>query len=38
MVTTTIFQRESIAVIDYRCSLGPADAPFVELHQGFSVS
>ena len=23
---------------DYRCSAGPADAPFVELHAGYSVS
>lgn len=27
-----------MSVIDYRCSAGPADAPFVELHERFSVS
>jgi AraC-like DNA-binding protein len=31
-------QRGSIAVTDYRCSAGPGDVPFVELHDGFSVS
>jgi hypothetical protein len=38
MVTATILQRGSISVIDYRCDAGPADKPFVELHDGFSVS
>ena len=38
MVTTTVLQRGSISVVDYRCSAGPADKPFVELHGGFSVS
>jgi AraC-like DNA-binding protein len=27
-----------VAVIDYRCQAGPADTPFVELHQCYSVS
>jgi AraC family transcriptional regulator len=35
---TTILEREPIAVVDYRCMAGPADAPFVERHAGFSVS
>ena len=34
----TVLQRGSIAVVDYRCSAGPADEPFVELHDGFCVS
>ena len=38
MTATTIWQRGPIAVTDYRCNLGPADAPFAELHGGFSVS
>lgn len=38
MVATTIVRRESISVIDYRCSAGPADKPFMELHGGFSIS
>ena len=38
MVTTTLLQSGSISVLDYRCSAGPADRPFVELHDGFSVS
>jgi AraC-like DNA-binding protein len=38
MVATTIVRCESISVIDYRCSAGPADKPFTELHGGFSVS
>src|SRR5882724_9635545 len=38
MVTTTVLQSGSISALDYRCSAGPADKPFVELHDGFSVS
>jgi AraC family transcriptional regulator len=38
MTATTIWQSGPIAVTDYRCSLGPADAPFTELHGGFSIS
>jgi AraC family transcriptional regulator len=38
MVITTILQQGSISVLDYRCSAGPTDRPFVELHDGFSVS
>ena len=38
MVTTTVLQSGSISVLDYRCSAGPADKPFVEVHDGFSVS
>lgn len=37
MATTTL-QTGSIRALDYRCSAGPADEPFVELHGGFSVS
>ena len=38
MAATTLFRRGSISVIDYRCSVGPADAPFVERHGDFSLS
>src|ERR1700674_929552 len=38
MVTTTVLRSGSVSVIDYRCSGGPAEKPFVELHAGFSVS
>jgi AraC family transcriptional regulator len=38
MAATTVLRCGSISVIDYRCRLGPAVEPFVELHDGFSVS
>ena len=38
MVATTQLRRGSISVVDYRCSIGPADEPFVEQHDGFSIS
>src|SRR5271166_2779921 len=38
MASATIFRTESISVIDYRCGAGPADMPFVEVHNSFSVS
>lgn len=38
MAATTVLRRGSISVMDYRCRVGPADAPFVELHGDFSVS
>jgi AraC-like DNA-binding protein len=38
MVATTVFRTESISVIDYRCEVGPEDAPFVEVHDSFSIS
>lgn len=38
MPATTILQRESIGVIDYRCDARPGDRPFVELHRDYSVS
>jgi AraC-like DNA-binding protein len=38
VVATTELRRGSISVIDYRCDAGPADEPFAELHQSFSVS
>jgi AraC family transcriptional regulator len=38
MAATAVLRRGSISVIDYRCGVGPGDAPFVERHGGFSVS
>ena len=38
MVATSVFRTESISVIDYRCEAGPADVPFVEVHNSFSIS
>jgi AraC family transcriptional regulator len=38
MAARTVWQGESLSVSDYRCSTGPADEPFVELHRSFSVA
>src|SRR5581483_4912574 len=38
MLATTVLRHKSLSVIDYRCSAGPADRPFVERHRSFSVS
>jgi AraC-like DNA-binding protein len=38
MNVVTLLQRGSMSVIDYRCTAGPSDAPFVEMHRSFSVS
>src|SRR5260370_15348113 len=38
MTATTLLQRQSISVSDFRCSAGPADTPFVEQHRCHSVS
>lgn len=35
---TTTLRSGAVQVVDYRCSAGPADEPFAELHGGFSVS
>jgi AraC-like DNA-binding protein len=35
---TTLAERGSISVVDYRCQVAPGDEPFVELHHGFSLS
>src|SRR5262249_21663637 len=37
MAGVTLLQRGSIRAVDYRCAAGPADAPFVERPDGFSV-
>src|SRR6266849_4178792 len=38
MTATTLLQRQSITVSDFRCSAGPDDSPFVERHRCHSVS
>jgi AraC-like DNA-binding protein len=38
MTVTPLLQGKSIFVSDYRCTAGPDDAPFVELHQRHSIS
>lgn len=38
MPVTTLLRRASLAVIDYRCAVGPHDAPFTERHGAFSLS
>ena len=38
MAVTTLFQGKHICVSDFRCSLGPGDKPFAELHRGHSIS
>jgi AraC-like DNA-binding protein len=38
MAATILLQHGAICVSDYRCSAGPDDAPFVELHSRHSIS
>ena len=38
MNATTLLQRQSISVFEFRCSAGPGDTPFAEQHQGHSIS
>src|ERR1700730_18493283 len=38
MTATTLLERDSISVSDFRCSAAPDDAPFVEQHCCHSVS
>jgi AraC-like DNA-binding protein len=38
MTRTTLLQRQSISVADFRCSAGPGDTPFVEQFRCHSVS
>jgi AraC-like DNA-binding protein len=38
MPTTTLAESASIRVDDYRCTVAPHEAPYTELHRGFSVS
>src|SRR4051812_32858086 len=38
MAAKTLLQHGAITVSDYRCTAGPDDAPFVELHCQHSIS
>ena len=38
MTATTLLQRKSISVSDFRCSAGPGDKPFAEQHRCHSIS
>ena len=38
MTATTLLQRQSISVSDFRCSAGPDDTPFIEQHRCHSIS
>ncbi len=38
MSSTTLLQRPSITVSDFRCSAVPGDKPFVEQHRCHSIS
>lgn len=38
MTASILLRNDSLTVIDYRCSAGPGDAPFTELHASHSVS
>lgn len=38
MPATTLFSGPAMTVVDYRCSAGPGDRPYVESHGGYSVA
>jgi AraC-like DNA-binding protein len=38
VLTTTVAAHPQVRVVDSRCTRGPADAPFEELHEGYSLS
>lgn len=38
MQATTILEGEALSVYDFRCSAGPADRPFTEMHERHSLS
>lgn len=38
MSAKMLLQHEKLSVIDYRCSMGPDDRPFVEQHRNHSIS
>jgi AraC-like DNA-binding protein len=38
MTATTLLQRKTISVSDFRCSAGPGDKPFAEAHHCHSIS
>ena len=38
MQVTTLYAGKALSVYAYRCSAGPADKPFVEVHRTHSLS
>lgn len=38
MAITTLAETGSVAVVDYRCSAGPHERPYVEVHGSYSIS
>lgn len=38
MLTRTELKNGPVSIIDYRCTAGPAERPFAEVHQSWSVS
>jgi AraC-like DNA-binding protein len=38
MAATSLIKSGAVSVFDYRCTAGPADKPFVELHSGYSLA
>jgi AraC-like DNA-binding protein len=38
MVARTIYENPGLCVVDYRCSASPADPPYVERHESFSLA
>lgn len=38
MAARIIFQNALLSVLDYRCSIAPGEAPFVEAHDAYSMS
>ena len=38
MATQTLLQRDALSAFDFRCSAGPGDRPYAELHEGFTLS
>jgi AraC-like DNA-binding protein len=38
MIATTLLERKSVSVFNFRCTAGPGDKPFAEQHSGHSIS
>jgi len=38
MGASVVFNSGGISVLDYRCSMGPADRPFIESHRSYSIA
>ena len=37
-MVTTVLKQGRVSAFDHRCSLGPGDKPFTEVHDGFSIA